>query len=449
MTLMLRCFCRKIRLVKQFYMVFMVAGIMSIMILIQSFCKPIRCPETLSFISGNGRNVSIIQKLVERSPEQVEVFQASPFKVIKPRSCWPHRHIFFLKTHKTGSSTIMNMLFRFGESRNLMFALPTNNFSQFFYPYHFRAYFVEGFVTRIRPSYDIMCHHMRFHLTEVEKVMPEDTFYFTIMRNPVSHMESSFSYYKSLDVFVNASSLEEYVTNPHKYYNQTSIDSCYGKNLMAFDLGLDHNDPATPKHFELARKTIETMFNLVLITEYFDESLILLKDALCWRFNDILSFPLNSRGNDSRNVLSEKTQEKIKTWNQLDWQLYGYFNKTFWEKVDTFGRDRMKSEVQELRRRRAEQSEVCLQGHVDPNKIRDKFLKPFQPGVSRILGYNLKPGLRRAQQLLCRRMVTPELQYTAVLYNKQYQQTKMKGFKKTRWRGLIRNQKSRQRQWAP
>ena len=37
------------------------------------------------------------------------------------------RKVIFQKTHKTASSTVQNMLFRFGEKRNLNFALPKNN----------------------------------------------------------------------------------------------------------------------------------------------------------------------------------------------------------------------------------------------------------------------------------------------------------------------------------
>ena len=35
--------------------------------------------------------------------------------------------IVFLKTHKTASSTVQNILFRFGEKMNLNFALPNHN----------------------------------------------------------------------------------------------------------------------------------------------------------------------------------------------------------------------------------------------------------------------------------------------------------------------------------
>ncbi|XP_018415854.1 PREDICTED: galactose-3-O-sulfotransferase 2-like [Nanorana parkeri] len=348
---------------------------------------------------------------------------SSNIDVIKKKSCLPQTHILFLKTHKTGSSTIMNILFRFGESHNLTFALPTYDAAQFFYPLYFNAAFVEDYIRKAIHHFDIMCHHMRFHLGEVEKVMPKDTFYFTILRNPVSLMESSFTYFKAIDIFINASSLEEYIMNPYKFYNKTSKYSSYGRNLMTFDLGFDHNGPKSSKYFQLAQKTVEIMFDLVLISEYFDESLVLLKDALCWTYDDVLSFPLNIRSNFTRNVLPVRVQEKIKIWNQLDWQLYVYFNKTFWEKVDEFGRERMQQEVEELQRRRTLQSKICLQGQVDPNEITDESLKPYQAGIARILGYNLKQGLGGAERSLCKRLVTPELQYTNLLLNKHKQKT--------------------------
>lgn len=62
-----------------------------------------------------------------------------------------------------------------------------------------------------------------------------------------------------------------------------------------FDLGLQHkyyNDPLViKKHIEdLAEK-----INLVLIMEYFDESLVLLKRELCWDLDDVIYFKLNQR----------------------------------------------------------------------------------------------------------------------------------------------------------
>ncbi|XP_018117844.2 galactose-3-O-sulfotransferase 2 isoform X2 [Xenopus laevis] len=330
-------------------------------------------------------------------------------------SCRAHTNIFFLKTHKTASSTIMNILFRYGEFHNLTFALPSKTNSQFFYPKYFTAAFVDGFSAHNNNTYQIMCHHMRFLLTEVEKVMPSNSFYFTILRNPVSLMESSFSYYKATSSFIRAKSLEDFLNKTSNYYKGNS----HARNIMTFDLGFDHNGKESPKHFQLAGRMVEATYDLVLITEYFDESLVLLKDALCWTFDDVLSFPLNTRTNSTKLAMSQDTQEKIKIWNQLDWQLYVYFNNSFWDRVEKFGKERMQREVEELRKRRAQVAKLCLKDTVEVNKIQDKFLIPYQSGKAKILGYNLNPGLGKAEQLLCQRMVTPELQYTNLLRAKQ------------------------------
>lgn len=391
--------CRSIRYLKLLFTIFIFTGIICMLAILQN---------------QNTSECDIAQKPTKSS---------SKVNVIKKKSCKPHKHIFFMKTHKTASSTIMNMLFRFGESNNLTFALPAYNASQFFYPFYFNAAYVEGYFRRTFLKFDIMCHHMRFQLGEVEKVMPKNTFYFTILRNPVSVMESSYTYYNSIDSFINTKSLENFIMNPYKYYNKTSKNNSYAKNVMTFDLGFDNNGPESPKYFQLVQKSVEIMFNLVLITEYFDESLVLLKDGLCWTYDDVLSFPLNSRSNATRKVLPVKIQERIKIWNQLDWQLYAYFNNTFWKKVDEFGRERMQQEVKELRRRRALQMEICLQGQVDPKHITDDSLKPFQAGLARILGYNLKQGLAESERSLCKRLITPELQYSNLLLNKTKQKT--------------------------
>lgn len=62
-----------------------------------------------------------------------------------------------------------------------------------------------------------------------------------------------------------------------------------------FDLGLQHkyyNDPVMIEKYigDLAEK-----IDLVLIMEYFDESLVLLKRELCWDLDDVVYFKLNQR----------------------------------------------------------------------------------------------------------------------------------------------------------
>ena len=85
-------------------------------------------------------------------------------------TCRPKSHIVFLKTHKTASSSILNILYRYGESRNLTFALPVRKRSQLFYPLFFASHFVEGVASRSLKHFHIMCNHMRFRKSEVSVI---------------------------------------------------------------------------------------------------------------------------------------------------------------------------------------------------------------------------------------------------------------------------------------
>lgn len=74
----------------------------------------------------------------------------------------------FLKTHKTASSTVLNIMFRFAERYNLTVALPADELVHLGYPETFVAQFVEGFQA-IGQNYNIMCNHLRFNRLEVRK----------------------------------------------------------------------------------------------------------------------------------------------------------------------------------------------------------------------------------------------------------------------------------------
>ncbi|XP_062328849.1 galactose-3-O-sulfotransferase 2 isoform X1 [Osmerus eperlanus] len=354
-------------------------------------------------------------------------FPGFPQNIAEVRTCRPKKHIFFLKTHKTASSTILNILYRYGDSQNLTFALPYNMHSQLFYPNLFASYFVEGEQSRSKKKFHIMCNHLRLNIPEVRKVMPEDSFYFSILRNPVDMMESVFMYYKSSPAFVKSKDLDDFLGNGSSHFNMSLPGNHYARNLLSYDFGFDNNiaadDPGLVKMASNVITAIQHDFQLILISEYFDESMILLKYALCWSLDDVVSFRLNSRNQGSRRTLSSLTADKIRTWNALDWRVYLHFNATFWRRVDILvGRKEMKREVAQLQERRAQLTRTCLKegGAVDPSQVKDTELKPFQYGAAVIQGYNLNPGLDGPDRTFCQKLITPELMYTKALYTKQF-----------------------------
>lgn len=328
-------------------------------------------------------------------------------------------NIMFMKTHKTASSTILNILFRFGEKHKLKFAFPDGR-NDFFYPSPFQCSQVKDY--RPGECFNIVCNHMRFDHQEVAKLLPPDAVYFTILRDPVDLYESSFHYYQRLIPLTwsigGEDKLAEFLNSPQAYYSPNAFNSFYLKNLLFFDFGFDNNlegdDPRVMQNIHYLSK----QFHLVLIAEYFEESLILLKDLLCLKMEDILYFKLNVRKSSSVSRLGPEMRAKALWWNGADWRLYQHFNATFWAKVDVYGREKMKREVEELRRRNAEMKDLCIEGEgaVEAKNIKNGQFLPWQPfGEKFIMGYNIKKNINPKFSKLCEKMLTPEIQYLADL----------------------------------
>uniref|UniRef100_A0A8C3Y571 G3ST4 sulfotransferase n=1 Tax=Catharus ustulatus TaxID=91951 RepID=A0A8C3Y571_CATUS len=314
-----------------------------------------------------------------------------------------------------GFSSLVNLLSRYGESRRLRFALPHRY--QFGYPAPFRAERVRGFGPGAR--FDILCHHMRFHLAEVQRVMPNDSFYFSIVRDPGTLGESAFSYFRAAaPAFRNSPSLDAFLASPSRFFRPGIRGNHYARNLQWFDFGLP--EPTNPEEIPKILARLERVFPLVLLAESFDESLVLLRHRLCWPRDSVDLFPHNSRG--SRQV-SPAQIRRLRAWNSLDWALYSHFNRTFWRQAEEFGLERLSREVAEIRRRRRFLAGKCLRGGgpVPAQAIPDGNLRPFQPpGGGKILGFALKEGLGEEERELCGRLAMPELPYKDLLERRQF-----------------------------
>ncbi|XP_003470050.3 galactose-3-O-sulfotransferase 4 [Cavia porcellus] len=412
-------------------------------------------------------------------------------------SCLPQQRLVFLKTHKSGSSSVLNLLHRYGDRHGLRFALPARY--QFGYPRLFQASRVKGYRPQgggTQPPFHILCHHMRFNLKEVLQVMPSDSFFFSIVRDPAALARSAFSYYKSTSsAFRKAPSLAAFLANPRAFYRPRARGDHYARNLLWFDFGLpfppemrtNRGDPHLPKDpsplqphvlpsgadsqaqildpkalfqpvFTVAdghRQTaspgsldlgsspfikwalawLDSVFDLVMVAEYFDESLILLADALCWGLDDVVGFMHNAQAGgerglnaDSNSRLSAEDRqltERARAWNNLDWALYVHFNHSLWARIEQYGQRRLERAVAELRARREALANHCLVGGeaLDPKYITNRKLRPFQFGTAKVLGYVLQSGLSPQDQEECERLATPELQYKDKLDAKQFPPT--------------------------
>ena len=166
---------------------------------------------------------------------------------------------------------------------------------------------------------------------------------------------------------------------------------------MTFVLGLsppEYNN-LTKVQQDLARN--EQDFDLVMINEYFDESLILLKKLLCWQFEDILYVKLNQRPPRPKQELSNITKQQIFNWNRADLMFYDFFNKTFWRKIKEYGPE-FWDDLRQFREMNSRIQEMCINSNV--TKIID---------VGNVLIHRLKT--RNSLSNDSRRLCTDMLRY--------------------------------------
>ena len=191
----------------------------------------------------------------------------------------------------------------------------------------------------------IFASHIRFSKESVNFIFPKpEVKYITIVRHPVSQFKSAWLYYSiSKLTRIPKNTINTFLTSPdalqeiQKRLNKTEFPErvFHLLNSNLYDLGLEQE---SMQNMELVKSYIDEMereFNLVMITEYFDESLILLKRLVCWDFEDIVYYKLRSK--KKKISFGKEAENNILTWNRADAILYDHFNKTFWRKVRDAG----------------------------------------------------------------------------------------------------------------
>ena len=324
-------------------------------------------------------------------------------------SCQPVNDILFIKTHKTGSSTITNILNRYGDLRELTVAIPAGGDYRFQWPSKFRWTYVD--LLRLDgETANIFCNHARYNRKEMDIIMKKNAKYITILREPVSQYVSSFYYFeidKLLGLQHRKNPLEEFLKDPDKHLFSLSIrkgDLPDVANLMQsgmmYDLGYDFLEFVNRTLLDNAIKRLESELDLVLLLEYFDESLVLMMREFCWDFDDILYIKMNAM-KYKRPKLSSNARRRILKMNEADVALYHHFNRTFWKKVKKYGKE-FWGDVAEFRRRNANMVKIC-----SPREVEEKA---FRINVT-IKGLVMGQTVGRFHRPFCRKLMMTEVQY--------------------------------------
>ena len=283
-----------------------------------------------------------------------------PLRHPLPIRSTPVKNFVYIKTHKCASETLAALFRRYGYERRLSFVLPVDGRNNLGWPEPLD----EGM---FRPSktggYNVLCEHTILTLPLMTDIMPNDTLYVTGIREPMEHLKSSFHYFNlpKVGAISGTDPFTEYLRNLDKYdavYKAQGNTRRGGycvpaglsvtKNSMAFDLGFPIGfargtiDQTKNKTFidEWVEK-LDKRFAIILIVEYFQESLVLMRRTFGWNIKDIIYIRRNSAA--VRKAVAPPVDpqlvRKYRTWSRVDYSLYNHFNRTLWRKIADEGDD--------------------------------------------------------------------------------------------------------------
>lgn len=182
-----------------------------------------------------------------------------------------------------------------------------------------------------------------------------------------------------------------------------------GRNQMLFDMGYPAN--ISIDGLRTAISTMDSLFDLVMVSEFMDESLVLLRHLLCWSVHDVVVFAKNERRNEVKPALNPVAVKAIRELNSADSILYNHFLAKHRLAVQLFGVEKMEQEVFEMRSLRAKYFKACGARKVKGQDSGVVF-KEYSPLVSTYHTTNMK-------NVSCFFLSLPELQLVDTVREKQ------------------------------
>ena len=267
------------------------------------------------------------------------------------KSCTPYRNVAFIRTHGTNGHIVTNILQRYGENHYLNFVLPKLHPADFRgndhglgWPRGFDENLVENLPTHQtqQGEYNILCNEARYSKS-LRRIMPTKTKFVTILADPENvrnTLSREYSQREQLDLTRREKTDQSDERDEHSTL----------PNGMAFDLGYD---PILNNKTDLARiekfiHKISDDFDLVLISEYFAESMVLLAYELCMDLKDVLFLPKRLH----KMTIFDSDEKKLKptkSLDSIDKELYEFFLMKFWARVGSYG-PAFREDLEEFRR---------------------------------------------------------------------------------------------------
>ena len=275
------------------------------------------------------------------------------------------RHIFYHKVPKTGSSTFSSILSRMIFKHNLTtYSLRRN------YPHPYALIENLGQMPSNDSSgyrFDMQVTHGTFNKQTLERVMQKDTIYISTLRHPFRHLVSRFFYhYKKHGLSYLKTEFDQMLRTVNfqrekskATFNDTKYDFLENPMFKYFELNY-LKAQFNYSYFSECITEISSLFH-VIITDRYDESLLLLRHKLCWDIKEIIYIShKNASFSEKRKHPSEfgilyENHQKI---SSLDYKLYSHFLEIHQNNVEAAGKD-FQDELEEYKRVKADAGAFC------------------------------------------------------------------------------------------
>ena len=144
--------------------------------------------------------------------------------------------------------------------------------------------------------------------------------------------------------------------------------------------------------------------------------LILLKEMMCWRLNDVTYLKQNERKPSLKRALSNFSRAKLKEWLWAEYMIYNYFVKKFEMQkrkyIDRVGKNVFMESVRQLKLANKQLYSECVLEQTD----NEHGLKgQYKMALDRVLGYKVNEN-----KTWCKYFAISEPYFTNLLRSKQF-----------------------------
>lgn len=290
-------------------------------------------------------------------------------------ACRPVQRFFFIKTHKTGSTTLSAILLRVLLSRGHSPLLVEGSGQELGYP----RPIARASVFTDTPGPITACVHHTVFTQEtrdtVQHIIGDHTT-FTILRHPLRRFESAYNFFHvhrnlcphnlTLSARLDKTSLETFLDNFDMCTAHMSNNTLRQVRTSALvDLGLIQADQRTlpePHVFRSQVDALNASLDFVLMTDYWDLSMALLANNMCWPKEELLWYSqrvTHGSGSVAEQVMRDRIllhKFESRFWHEFI--LYRHFEARFFHDV-TAGATELQGAAAKLRAHAQRARRLC------------------------------------------------------------------------------------------